>query len=88
MATCKDCIHYEVCDYHITEMTPMTVNECSHSFKNKDNFVEVVRCKDCKHCELCYPAKAIGEEALESWYCKIKKNYMLLNDFCSYGEKR
>ncbi len=46
--TCRDCIHYEVCDYHITEMTHMTVNECPHSFKNKANFVEVVRCKDCK----------------------------------------
>ena len=39
--TCKDCIHYEVCQYHIDEETTMTVAECSHGFKNKDDFVEV-----------------------------------------------
>ena len=45
MSTCKDCLHYEVCQYHITEETDMTVNECSHGFKNKADYVEVVRCK-------------------------------------------
>ena len=49
---------------------------------------EVVRCKDCKCCELCYPAKAIGEDALESWYCKIRNKHMRPDDFCSYGEKK
>ena len=39
--TCKDCIHFEVCDYHITEMTHMTVNECSHGFKDKSRYIEL-----------------------------------------------
>lgn len=26
--TCKDCLHYEVCNYHICEETEMTVTEC------------------------------------------------------------
>lgn len=39
--TCRDCIHYDVCDYHITEMTTMTIAECSHEFKNKADLVEV-----------------------------------------------
>ena len=47
MSTCKDCLHYEVCQYHITEETDMTVNECSHSFKNKADYAPVVRCRDC-----------------------------------------
>lgn len=35
LKTCKkDCIHYEVCNYHIDEETDMTVNECGH-FNNK-----------------------------------------------------
>lgn len=46
MATCKDCIHYEVCQYHITEETDMTVAECGN-FKNKADYVEVVHCRDC-----------------------------------------
>ena len=41
MATCKDCLHYEVCQYHITEETDMTVNECSHEFKDKSHYAEV-----------------------------------------------
>lgn len=40
-ATCRDCFHYDVCDYHITEMTQMTVNECPHKFVNKADVVEV-----------------------------------------------
>ena len=40
MAKCKDCIHYDVCQYHIDEETEMTVTECGN-FKNKADFVEV-----------------------------------------------
>jgi hypothetical protein len=49
--------------------------------------VEVVRCKDCKHCELRYPEKAIGEEAIEGHYCYSNQIYVQSNDFCSYGER-
>lgn len=28
--SCKDCLHYEVCNYHICEETDMTVAECTH----------------------------------------------------------
>ena len=38
--TCKDCVHCNVCGYHIDEETFMTTEECSH-FKNKVDFVEV-----------------------------------------------
>ena len=50
--------------------------------------VEVVRCKDCKCCEQCYPAKAKGDEAVVGWYCKIRNKHMQPDDFCSYGERR
>ena len=42
MMTCKDCIHYDVCQFHIDEETKMTVNECE-KFKNKADFVEVTK---------------------------------------------
>jgi hypothetical protein len=40
MATCKDCVHYDVCEFHLDEKTTMTVNECMH-FKDKSKFVEL-----------------------------------------------
>ena len=39
MTSCKDCIHYDVCSYHITEETNFTVNECPYEFKHKDQYV-------------------------------------------------
>ena len=41
MNTCKDCICYEACNYHIDEETSMTVNECSTGFKHKDQYVKL-----------------------------------------------
>lgn len=40
MATCKECLHFEVCQFHLDEKTTMTVNECVH-FKDKSKFVEL-----------------------------------------------
>ena len=50
--------------------------------------VEVVRCRDCKHCMMCYPLKEIGKEAVQAWYCKDLKSYRKPDDFCSYGERK
>lgn len=41
MNTCKDCIHYTICQYHITEETALTVNECSHGFKHKGQYIKL-----------------------------------------------
>ena len=96
--TCKDCIHYVWCkdtiaDENWTDEAPKEIKEMfspkgCENFKNKVNFVEVVRCKDCRHCELRYPAKAIGEEAIEEYYCHPNQRYARPNDFCSYGERK
>lgn len=37
MATCKDCLHYEVCIFHITE----NENEKCPHFKDKSQYAEV-----------------------------------------------
>ena len=41
MLTCKDCLCYDACDYHVDEETTMTVNECSAGFKNKYQYVKL-----------------------------------------------
>jgi hypothetical protein len=38
MNTCKDCLCYDACHYHIDEETNMTVEECSTGFKHKDRY--------------------------------------------------
>lgn len=58
---------------------------CKH-FKNKADFVEVVRCRDCKY---LYCFSAIDRQ----FYCKhFPKglqgiNIVEENPFCSYGER-
>lgn len=59
MATCYDCIHCKACsdagDSGFSSLKE-DVSKCKH-FKNKVDFEEVVRCKDCgayleySHCE-------------------------------------
>ena len=77
--TCKDCVHYDVCQYHIDEETPFSVTECNN-FKNKSDFVEVVRCKDCKHLHrvhsCVYRVDGVGYKNVSP------------DDFCSYGEQK
>ena len=41
---------------------------------------EVIRCKDCKACP-SFDGNGIG-------YCLEHGNYILENDFCSYGERK
>lgn len=48
--------------------------------------VKVVRCKDCGYCELRYPVKEIGKEAIEGYFCYLNQKYVKATDFCSYGE--
>lgn len=62
-ATCRDCFHYDVCDYHITEMTQMTVNECPYKFVNKADVVEVRRGE-------WLPQKLCGEDIVDCSECK------------------
>jgi hypothetical protein len=48
MATCKECIHCDICEKDET-LTEFDENQSAYckGFKNKTDFVEVVRCKDC-----------------------------------------
>lgn len=98
--TCKDCAHYEVCllGACVDGKTGVCMN-----FKNKADFIEVVRCKDCehaieldKHCEInrlyrhCELLR--GEETINVWhkYKKYYKDYSIVapEDFCSYGLRK
>lgn len=94
MATCKDCLHYEVCkriDYEL-EYHNKSIKEAEEElpikcrfFKNKTDVVPVVRCKDCMHCE------HIPIDFCKVWHlCKIRDNLSQKEayDYCSYGERK
>lgn len=65
-------------------------NEFLHLLKKVESgeLVEVVRCKNCRDCEMGYPEKRLDREATQAWLCKRYKMYRKPDDFCSYGERR
>ena len=88
MSICKDCFHSYVCE-QFNEHRECDNTKChffNDHFVSAADVVKVVRCKDCAHCELRYPAKAIGEEAIEGYYCYPNRRYVESNEFCSCGE--
>lgn len=56
--------------------------------KEERDLVEVVRCRDCKYCEILCPVKEIGKEAVVGYKCLLIKTYKNPNGFCDYGERR
>ena len=85
MARCGDCIHFHQCSHYVTpEETFAEVGGCS-AFKNKGDFVEVVRCKDCKYYSKMLPnGGVIYKFPICQKFCKSTET----NDFCSYGERK
>lgn len=91
--TCKDCVHYEFCsdqygntDYFDDEVIDSLVEELCSSFKDGTNFVNVVRCKDCRRCY-----KRITKRNKQTMYFCMRMDgnefKVNANDYCSYGKK-
>lgn len=91
MITCKDCIHYEICATmyetgrfvgSFDENVSLEAIYCD-DFKDKANFEEVVRCKDCKHrriptrCSLWY-----GSSGNDDYFCEYGDGF-----YCAFGER-
>lgn len=78
---CKNCIHYDVCQYHIDEETDMTVNECSHEFKHKEQYVRLpafvgqkvwVILRWFSKCEICEgKVSMLQQKADKSWKIRV-----------------
>ena len=78
MLNCKDCIH----DCYTEGFCE--VQEICNFFVDKTKYVEVVRCKDCKHfipfANECYEP--------HNYYTEEGYREVCDNDFCSYGERK
>ena len=85
---CKnDCLHYNVCNYHIDEETPFSVTECNN-FKNKADFVEVVRCKKCKYGDVSTISNSKDGQEEIACYCTLKNRVTDLDSYCPSGERK
>lgn len=80
MATCKECIHYDLC-YHIEHYGRLIeTDEPCGGFKNKADFVEVVRCGKCKW--------YIGGRMQCGHPFVLFSDRLMTTQFCSYGERK
>ncbi len=89
--TCKDCLYCEVCKDRVAQLgydfdengqIPSCGCGVGHGFRNKADFVEVVRCKDCEKewrfdCPLCY----IEHQTMQ--FINHDAEF-----FCKYGERK
>lgn len=85
--TCKDCIYRAMCYKH--EHYGKENEKPCEMFRNKADFVEVVRCRDCKHW------KRIAFDNIfecdfgicHNLYDEIEKE-TIERDYCSDGERK
>ena len=80
------------CSYRVL-ITPNDAVRCMARYIDEAptaDVVEVVRCKDCKYCEIYYPVKHLGIESVKNFYCNFSREVVgrFENDFCSYGERK
>lgn len=95
--TCKDCIFNEICERRedLVQLDDFTWDEYGESneveeycsiFRSKADFVEIVRCENCKYCE-SYICGFIGERLYSCIYsaepCAVAPEH-----FCGYGERK
>lgn len=80
MATCKECIHNDFCNVD----GYIDADDCTF-FKNKADFVEVVRCEECRHKDDC-----AGQMVHTTRDYILEQNISTYNkvEFCSYGEPK
>ena len=87
--TCNDCLHLKACEdiawicRH--EFDDQRAERC-YQFKNKADFVEVVRCKECKYLHTngkCYQYPMTSELCDDGIVLGVEEDH-----FCGYGERK
>ena len=98
--TCKACIHYDLCASIEGLVIRVLLagdkaDERCMAFKSKADFVEVVRCKDCKYLkeysdEYKQNVEKADGDCYFKWMYSCDKQYAACkyNEFCSYGERK
>ena len=86
--TCEDCVHYDICLNAFTHRGMYIGDDAEkmECFKNKADYVEVVRCKECKH---------LTVHNSPTLYAYCEKEHIRFEPFqkdtrthyCSYGDR-
>lgn len=88
MADCKDCIKNDVCELYIHLHTrDYKENKCKH-FKNKADFVEVVRSEKCEYGDVSAISKAKDGQEEIACYCTLKNRVTDLDSYCPSGKRK
>ena len=93
MTLCEKCIHSDICVTRdcMDADDEIALVKCK-CFRNKADFVEVVRCKDCKHYKdkgvLNEFDKPLGVCKKDVYFWDDEPIEVLFDDFCSYGERK
>ena len=81
MATCKDCLHVEVCEKHGTTVDFNVDDGVCLYFEKR-----FVLCKDCKHYK---PQRTSAHwDNVTLYCCRVVVVKVGQDDFCSYGERK
>ena len=78
MTTCKDCLKYDICPFN----SETHEKENCKYFKDKTNFVEVVRCKDC-----LYATERYGHINCTHGV-PYRNSWNKLDEYCSHGVRK
>lgn len=86
--SCYDCIHCDRCSDFESGFSAhcADVSKCKH-FRNKADFVEVVRCKDCKFYQKQYHNCELHSELPDQFFTGFIFE-MEEDGFCSCGERK
>lgn len=83
--TCNDCIHNEVCEELEQKNGISKIFTCQCAFfKNKADFVEVVRCERCKYCKAIIDRDGNGSVYCDRTFSKFDVDP---TDFCNFAER-
>ena len=80
---CGDCIHVDICKEVNSGWFSRENPAYCKGFKDRANYVEVVRCKDCKWVEKGKDYEPYCNHWKSGLYANVKDD-----DFCSYGERK
>lgn len=83
--TCEDCIYYDILCKDTLQDDELQLCD---SFKNKADFIEVVRCKNCIHGEVSIIARTKGGKETWGCYCNVSNKVTDVDAYCSCGKKR
>lgn len=89
--TCYNCIHFDNCldngktRYYGTNIACNDVEERCKFFKNKSNFIEIIKCRDCESF-ISRDGDSWCEEHSDGWGDHIV--YVDEDDFCSFGARK